>query len=454
MNAQIKKTISLGAVLILVTSALVFQTPTASAVQAGDLVKIPGNTAVYYIGADNKRYVFPHFSVYDTWYQDYSQVKTITLAELQTYAIGGNITVRPGTKLIKIQSDPSVYAVSTNGALHKIDSETRAKTLYGANWAKRVIDVSDAFFVNYIMDSAISSDQHPDGTLIQYDVLPGNKYLVGWNGKKRIFKDDATFALNGFVSDNVITTTLNYPDSTQIVEKENTLSEPKGVFDKPIEETKKIEVAQLIVTTDHSQIAANGQAKAIVTVTLKDANGQIVTDASEPVSFSSSNSLGTVLSTNSAVPSAGIASTVLTAGYQAGAIEVVVSLNNLSKAVTINIVGVDVVQPGVTIMYDPSLIWPLYKDSAGSNEDYTLTWNKIENVSIDYYIVEEATNSTFTEGLAQYTVNTNSITLNHAYPQTKKYFYRVKGVHNTVEGLWSGSLDGNVVNHEVTGTDI
>lgn len=453
MSQPIKKIINLGAVLILVLSVLVLQVPTVSAIETGDLVKISDNAAVYYI-AGTQRYIFPHSNVYYTWYKDFSSVKTITLAELQTYTIGGNITVRPGTKLIKIQSDPSVYAVSSGGILHKIDSEARAAALYGPEWVKRVIDVSDAFFVNYMIGSPVNSDQHPNGTLIRYEVLPDNKYLVDYTGKKRLFKDDATFALNGFVAENVIITTLNYPDGAQITEKDDVWAAPVNLL-KHTEETKKVEVAQITATTNYAQIAANGQAKAIISVTLKDINGEVITDASESVSFSSDNSLGATLSTVSAKPTAGIAQTVLTAGYQTGVKEVVASLGNLSKTVQVSIVGSDVLQPGVTIMTDLSLLWPLYKNSAGANEEYTLTWVKIENVSIDYYIVEEATNNTFTQGVTQYTTTTNSITLKHSgYPSTIKYFYRVKGVHNTVEGLWSGSLNGAVVDHEIIGTDI
>jgi hypothetical protein len=82
--------------------------PTAQAVSlsSGDLIKgsLP---AVYYYGADAKRYVFPDVKTYETWYgSDFSSVKTITDTELATIPIGGNVTYRPGESMIKIQSDP------------------------------------------------------------------------------------------------------------------------------------------------------------------------------------------------------------------------------------------------------------------------------------------------------------------------------------------------------------
>ncbi len=454
MNYQfIKKPTFFLAVSVLVFSCFnVFIKP-AAAVETGDLVKTSISDTVYYIGENGKRYVFPHRSVYETWYKDFSNVKTISLSELNIYPLADNMTVRPGTKLIKIQSDPSVYAVSPGGILHKIDSETRAVTLYGTDWAKRVIDVSDAFFVNYRIGTPIISDLHPDGTLIQYVVLPDTKFLID-NGKKRSFANEAAFNENGYWEENIITTTLNYNGGSEITAEEKELTSQLNTL-VPEETPVKKEVAQITATANYTQIAANGQAKAVIAVTLKDNNGQVVTDASEPVTLSSDTSLGTTLSTYSAVPSAGIAQAILTAGYKTGTIEVVASLGSLSKTIQISVVSVELLQPGVTIMNDPSLVAP-FKDSAGPNEEYTLTWTKIENVSIDYYIVEEATNSTFTEGLTQYTVNTNSIILKHSYPQTIKYFYRVKGVHNTVEGLWNNTLhaDNGPVTHEVIGTDV
>lgn len=457
MNHQIKKLINLGVVFVLILNLFFLKAVNAQTLTAGDLVKIPDNTAVYYIGENSKRYVYPHFSIYNTWYKDFSSVKTITLAELQTYPIGGNITVRPGTKLIKIQSDPSVYAVSSGSLLHKIDSEARAITLYGADWAKKVVDVNDAFFTDYTVSAPINSDQQPDGTLIKYDVLPNNKYLI-INGKKRLFKDDATFTLNGFSVENIITTTLNYPDGDQIIDKESALAAPVNtLIQLPTEPVKKTEVAQIFVTTDHNQIAANAKAKAIIAVTLKDAKSQLVTDASDPVIFMSNN-LGTLSSTSMA-PTGGIAQVIFTAGQKIGTAEITVSLGSLNKTVTVDLVSEEIIQPGATILYDLSNISPLYKGSSGSGETYTLTWNKIADV--DYYIMEESAMTNFGE-VTKYdipTSNCNSTICHTDLVHTNagfnniQFYYRVKAVRNTVEGFWNNTENGVTVDHIVTGTN-
>src|SRR3989339_590980 len=86
-------------------------------VQSGDLVR--GNTfsAVYYVGKDGFRYVFPNDKTFFTWYADFDDVKWISDADLGTLQIGGNVTYKPGARMIKINSDPKVYAVDTGGTL-------------------------------------------------------------------------------------------------------------------------------------------------------------------------------------------------------------------------------------------------------------------------------------------------------------------------------------------------
>lgn len=123
---------------------------------AGSLIKgsLP---AVYYYGTDNKRYVFPNEKTYKTWYSGFSGVTTVTDAELASLAIGGNATYRPGVKMVKITTDPKVYAVGAGGTLRHVATEAIASALYGASWASMVEDVPDAFFVNYTIGAALNA---------------------------------------------------------------------------------------------------------------------------------------------------------------------------------------------------------------------------------------------------------------------------------------------------------
>ena len=139
---------------------------------SGDLIKLQCATgagvndpckAVYYLGADGKRYVFPNEKTYKTWYADFSGVQIVSATELSSYSIGGNATYRPGVKLVKITTDPKVYAVGGNGTLHWVTTAAIAESLYGASWASTSVeDVSDAFFVNYLVGSDINAASEYD----------------------------------------------------------------------------------------------------------------------------------------------------------------------------------------------------------------------------------------------------------------------------------------------------
>ncbi len=175
----------------------------AAAPQAGDLIKMDGLSAVYFLGNDGKRYVYPTSSVFFTWHKDFSGVVTVSASELQSYPLGGNIAVRPGTKLVKITTDPSVYAVEANGTLRKIASEADAIAIYGANWAKRVIDMPDAFFTNYTVGTPLTSGVPAAGTLVKNANSAAIYMFDGTN--YRSIATEAAFNANRFDFANVVT---------------------------------------------------------------------------------------------------------------------------------------------------------------------------------------------------------------------------------------------------------
>jgi len=118
-------------------------------------IKPVSSSAVYYCGADNKRYVFPNQKTHDTWYDGFAGIIELDDATIAQIPLGGNVTYRPGVRLVKIQTDPKVYAVAGGGVLRWVASEAVAVALYGENWNQMVDDVPDAFFTNYVMGEAI-----------------------------------------------------------------------------------------------------------------------------------------------------------------------------------------------------------------------------------------------------------------------------------------------------------
>ncbi len=132
----------------------------SNAVKAGSLIKASSNS-VYYYGADGKRYIFPNEKTYKTWFVDFSMIITISDQLLGEVPIGGNVTYKPGARLVKITTDPKVYWVDKTGTLRHLASESIAKQLFGNNWHSLVDDVPDPFFVNYKIGLPIETPSLP-----------------------------------------------------------------------------------------------------------------------------------------------------------------------------------------------------------------------------------------------------------------------------------------------------
>lgn len=140
-------------------------TPQAAFCKENELIKLADDgksstqhdSAVYYCGKDGKRYVFPSAKVYETWYADFSKVRVVTPEELASLPLGGNVTYRPGARLLKIQSDPKTYAVGRDGLLRHVPDEATAVALFGSFWNAQIDDVDVAFFLNYRIGLPISS---------------------------------------------------------------------------------------------------------------------------------------------------------------------------------------------------------------------------------------------------------------------------------------------------------
>ncbi len=188
----------------------------AATAEAGDLIKMEGLSSVYYLGQDGERYVFPNEDTYFSWYSDFSSVVTIPQSELESYPLGSNVNVRPGTHLVKITTDSTVYAVEKGGTLRAIPNEDTAEALYGENWAERVVDVPDAFFVNYTIDEGneVSSDAYPQGTVVKHADSPESYYIKA-DGEAQSIKDETSFEANMFQWDFVVNASEDYELLTQ-----------------------------------------------------------------------------------------------------------------------------------------------------------------------------------------------------------------------------------------------
>ncbi len=121
----------------------------------GSLVKGASTRGVYYCGRDGKRHVFPNEKVFHSWYDTFNGVITLPDEILAQIPLGANVTYRPGARLIKINTDPKVYAVSADGTLHWITTESLIRQIYGTDWRTKVDDLPDAFFFDYTVGTPI-----------------------------------------------------------------------------------------------------------------------------------------------------------------------------------------------------------------------------------------------------------------------------------------------------------
>ena len=126
-----------------------------AAPSSGDLVK--PQVPPYTIWSGSKALCLPTERIYTSWYTDFSTVRTVSDQELASYPLGGNVTYRPGTRLVKVTTDPKVYAIGRNGILRWVQTEDIARQLFGTLWAQQVDDLPDAFFTNYHIDAAVTS---------------------------------------------------------------------------------------------------------------------------------------------------------------------------------------------------------------------------------------------------------------------------------------------------------
>jgi len=157
-------------ITVTVDPAPIVQTVDPRVPYANMRVKTAVSSAVYYVGPNGKRYAFPNSNVYHSWYPDFTNITLISADQLADIPLGGAVTYRPGVRLVKLQTDPRVYAVSNGAQLRWITTELVANKLFGVGWAALIDDLSDAFFSHYSIGEPLteqtfySSTQQQNGS--------------------------------------------------------------------------------------------------------------------------------------------------------------------------------------------------------------------------------------------------------------------------------------------------
>ena len=149
--------------------------------------------AVYFYGHDNRRHAFPNEKVFFTWYTGFSTVQNVSAAFLASIALGGNVTYRPGIKMVKFASLDKVYAVALGGTLNWIKTESSAASLYGGDWNKKIDDISDTFFSDYRFGTDITNTVDYDKTTELAVATTIDQNLISTSRSEKVVTTRGTF---------------------------------------------------------------------------------------------------------------------------------------------------------------------------------------------------------------------------------------------------------------------
>jgi len=145
------------------------QAATCPELEAGDLFKATGASAVYYLTAGMERAYFPHVDVFNSWNLSFNDVETVSGECLFAYpaATVAGINYRPGSRLVKLSDASPVFAVTPGNKLVQVTGESAA-ALYGTNWTSVLRDVSPFHWASYTDTRTTWSESKPhDGQFVK-----------------------------------------------------------------------------------------------------------------------------------------------------------------------------------------------------------------------------------------------------------------------------------------------
>jgi hypothetical protein len=168
----------------------------------------------YYCAQDGMRYTIPCANAYaeyekyrdallDSWYEQ-PVLKSVTKQVTAAIALAGNVVMRAGTYLIRIDTVPKVYAVAPGGKIHLIRSDTVGQYLFGLDWQDKIVIVYDGFFANYTdSNEPLDGTVYPHGQLV-YSSLNDQTYYVNEDGTWSAFVSYEAFIANNFREEFVV----------------------------------------------------------------------------------------------------------------------------------------------------------------------------------------------------------------------------------------------------------
>jgi hypothetical protein len=120
-----------------------------STVATGEYIRSYSFNTIYYIDENGERRPFWDTNSFFTYTNSFDNVVWVTDATLPTMTLGAPMLPQPGVVLVKIQSDPKVYAIDTGNVLRWVPDEATAAALYSTAWADYIIDLEPTTFARF-----------------------------------------------------------------------------------------------------------------------------------------------------------------------------------------------------------------------------------------------------------------------------------------------------------------
>lgn len=115
--------------------------------RVGDLISPAGRSSVYYVDKGGLLRLFEQEQIFFTHYDDFNDVKIMTLADYNAMMIGPPMIPAPGSVLVKTIASSRVYYLrpvegeSVLSELIWIEDENWAQELFGDDWNQKIIDI-------------------------------------------------------------------------------------------------------------------------------------------------------------------------------------------------------------------------------------------------------------------------------------------------------------------------
>lgn len=142
-----------------------------SNVTAGWYIRGYSTSTVYYVTAAETRRPFWDATTFMTWATSWNDVIWVTDATLATMPLSDVMLPKPAVVLVKVTSDPSVYATQANASggtdLRHVMTETVASQMYGSAWADYVIDVDPTIMGHYAHGTDITTPETVDTSIMK-----------------------------------------------------------------------------------------------------------------------------------------------------------------------------------------------------------------------------------------------------------------------------------------------